>query len=69
MTVEIRDLSDKGRKQTKSKALKYEVGVLHTASEDEPLDVPAKFRCYGDAWRFAKMISEGNVYFHAVVIR
>ncbi len=69
MTVTIRDISDKGLKYTKSKALRYDVGVLHTEADNEPLDVAAKFRCYGDAWRFAKMLSEGNVYFAAVVIR
>ena len=69
MTVNINDISDKGQKYTKSKALRYEVGVLHTESDSEPLDVAAKFRCYGDAFRFAKHIAEGNVYFAAVVIR
>jgi len=69
MTVKINDISDKGQKYTKSKALRYEVGVLHTGSDDETLDVSAKFRCYGDAWRFAKMLSEGNVYFAEIVIR
>ena len=69
MTVKINDISDKGQKRTKSKALRYEVGVLHTVFDDEPLDVAAKFRCYGDAWRFAKMLSEGNVYFSEIIIR
>ena len=69
MTVKIQDSSDKGKKYTKSKALKYEVGVYHTNSDNEKLDLIAKFRCYGDALRFATFISNGNVYFAAVVIR
>lgn len=67
--ISILDGSDKGLKITKSKALRYDVGVLHTGSDTEQLDVAAKFRCYGDALRFAQHIASGNVYFAAVVIR
>lgn len=67
--IKIQDSSDKGMKHTKSKALRYEVGVYHTDFHSEKLDIAAKFRCYGDALRFAQHVANGNVFFTAVVIR
>ena len=65
--VQIKDLSDHGRKPSK-KSLKYEVAVCHDDTLENP-EVVAKFKAYGDAQVFARHISEGNVFYFMILIR
>lgn len=63
----IRDISDKGRKQ--SKRLKYEVGIFHTQCESEEPEIVAKFRAYGDAYAYAMRLKEAPVFYEEIIIR
>ena len=67
MAGQIRDISDKGRKQTKR--LKYEVGLFYAANNQENPDVVAKFRCYGDALLFATTLKNAPVFYEEILIR
>jgi hypothetical protein len=54
----IRDISDKGRKQGKS--LRYEVGYYCKPcpdTSDEQPEIIAKFKRHGDAYRFAQLVA------------
>jgi len=56
MTSDIRDISDKGRKQ--NKRLRYEVLMCVTPHPDEErADLIAKFRNWLDAKRFAENLA------------
>lgn len=55
----IRDISDKGRHK-QGKAMRYEVGYYckpNPEESDEQPEIVAKFRAYGDAYRFALLIA------------
>jgi hypothetical protein len=52
----IRDISDKGRKSSRSKQLRYEVLMFQQPIRDESTEEPelvAKFRSYFDALAYA----------------
>lgn len=56
--VKILDISDKGRKQ--GKLLRYEIGYYckpNPEQSEESPEIVAKFKRYGDAFRFAQMIA------------
>jgi hypothetical protein len=66
MAGQIRDISDKGRKQNKQ--LKYEVGLFYAANQENP-DIVAKFRHYGDALIFANAIKAAPVVYEEILVR
>jgi len=68
-SIQIVDASDRGINPKRTKTLQYRVGVLHTPDPNEPVDVYAKFRVYGDARRYADQVARGTVWFAAVVIQ
>ncbi len=65
-TIPIRNLV---HGQSQCKKPKIEVGVFHTSRQDEEPQILAKFCVLGDAWRYARQIAGGNVWYQEVVIR
>ncbi len=55
--------------QNQYKKPKIEVGVFHTAREDEEPQILAKFCALGDAWLYAQQIAAGDVWYQEIVIR
>lgn len=62
----IIDTSDMGRKP--SSRLKYEVGVIYTTSDKQPV-ILAKFQAYGDAYAYAIGLKRAPVIFEQIIIK